>query len=204
VSIRRALLMATALLAVTATSVAADHGYWPETGKTPARVTGHEEATDQTTTASQWGPRCEVSEIGGVRGSQGLDVYGAILTADYDLVVVGVAAEAANFANPDFLDGPYGLTVYRSPKEGQFVWADADGDGRFANRHEADLTLLIICPALPATDTIGGMDGKDQIPQSPLATLAVLMATAVVIVLALAHYPARRRDRESQCGVAGE
>lgn len=189
-------IAAIALLVLDATCAAADHGYWPAQGVTPAEVTGHAEATDQTTKATHWGPSCTTAATGGSVADGALDVYGALLTVDYDLAVIGVAAVAANFSDPDFQEGPYGLTLFESPKEGEFVWADADGDGRFTNRHEADSALLIVCTELPATDTATATMGESR-SFSTLRFAAILAAfvSGVVLFVPLVHYVGRRRQR---------
>ena len=168
---------AVVLAAATAAPVAADHGYWPAYNVTPAEVTGHEEATEATTQASYWGARCFEGKAGGPVDQGALDTYGAILTDDYELAVIGIAAEAANYVDPEFLEGPNGLTIFESPRKGEFLWADADGNGRFANEHEADATLLILCPVLPATDTAEGTPHGAPIPW--LAGMAVVILSVL-------------------------
>ena len=143
-----AVIVLPVLLLLGAGSVSADHGYWPEGGVTPAKVSRHAPATPEATRPSYWGSSCRTVGTEGAVTDGALDVYGALLMHDYGLAVI-VAAGGPRLEDPEFLQGPYGLTIFESPKKGEFVWADADGDGRFAGKHEADSTLLIVCAAQP-------------------------------------------------------
>jgi hypothetical protein len=136
-------------LAVCVGDVAADHGYWPAGGVDPADVAGHERRNANNSTASDWGADCS-TRAASSSGAKGLDVYGHVLEADYRLAVV----LAQNEGVP--VDGPNGVTLFRDAKAGQFVWADVDGDGKFAGRHEADAGKLVLCggSTVPQTDTV--------------------------------------------------
>ncbi|MGK2849329.1 MAG: hypothetical protein ACSLFN_00195 [Candidatus Limnocylindrales bacterium] len=146
----RACVAALALLVLGTGSAAADHGYWPDGGVEPARVTGHRVRTEASAVAAEWGADCGTRPSS--RRGRSVDVYGNVLDARYRLVVV--LAEVEGTGEP--LTGPNGVTIFRNARAGQFVWADADGDSRFAGRHEADAGAMIFCgaSALPATDTV--------------------------------------------------
>lgn len=145
----RAFLAASLLLVIGTGTAAADHGYWPAGGVDPAKVAGHQARTDANSDAADWGSGCSTRRASG-SGDSGLDVYGHVLTADYRLVVV------LGQIDGEPLDGPNGVTIFRGATAGQFVWADADGDSRFAGRHEADAGAMFFCgaSAMPATDTL--------------------------------------------------
>jgi hypothetical protein len=140
------LLSAVTMAVVHPLRVSADHGYWPESGVKPATVTGHAPRTSANADPSAWGSGCESIDY-----EDGLDVYGAVLEADYGIAVV-LAIRGGGSEEP--LLGPNGATVFASPRQGEFVWADADGDGTFAGSHEADAGALFVCPEArpPATD----------------------------------------------------
>ena len=145
--LRSALAAFAMLLAVGLGDVAADHAYWPANGVDPADVAGHQRRSANNATAAAWGADC-VTRAASSSGSN--DVYGHVLEADVAVAVV----LAQNEGIP--VDGPYGVTLFRDAKAGQFLWADVDGDGNFAGRHEADAGTLFLCggPPAPQTDTI--------------------------------------------------
>jgi hypothetical protein len=176
----RSVIAAATLLALPVGPVAADHGYWPESGVEPARVSGHRPRTEANSTAGDWGADC-ATRAASAEGANGLDVYGHVLQADYALAVVlaQVAGEPT--------DGPYGVTLFRDAKAGQFVWADADGDGAFAGRHEADAGELFLCigSGMPATDTVAGGTPRPPLPGVDTAWTAALYVTALTGVLVL-------------------
>lgn len=146
----RASLVALVLLFLSAGTVSADHGYWPDGGVDPARVTGHRAQTGAIASAADWGTDCSTRPAS--RRGRPVDVYGYVLDAHYRLVVV--LAGTPGTSEP--VDGPNGVTLFRGARAGQFVWADADGDSRFAGRREADSVAMFFCgaSALPATDTV--------------------------------------------------
>lgn len=151
----RSSIAAAALLVVAVTPVLADHGYWPEAGVVPAAVSEHRPYSEVAATPAFWGADCRgLAQTG---EAETLDVYGHVLDADYALAVVLAEEDGVP------VEGSFGLTVFRNPRAGQFVWADADGDRTFAGRHEADAGFLILCPGigLPATDT----DQRSAVPQ---------------------------------------
>ena len=190
-TVLRACLLATVLLVLSAGTAAADHGYWPDGGVDPARVAGHRAQTDTNSAVAEWGADCDDRPRS--RRGRGVDVYGYILDTHYRLVVV--LAQTPGTGEP--LGGPNGVTIFRTATTGQFVWADADGDSRFAGRHEADAGRMIFCGAsdLPATDT-------RDVPSGPsltlwgfglvLGLLASLGAIASVIGRAASGSPPRR------------
>lgn len=147
--LRSALAASAMLLAVGVGDVAADHGYWPAKGVDPADVAGHETRSANNSTASDWGADC-LTRAASSSGAKGLDVYGHVLEADYALAVV----IAQNEGVP--VNGPYGVTLFRDTSAGEFLWADVDGDGTFAGRHEADAGELFLCggSTAPQTDII--------------------------------------------------
>ena len=169
------------LLLLSAQAVAADHGYWPDGGVTPAEVARHAPATEAATVPSYWGSSCRTIDDRGAAADGALDVYGAILMQDYRLAVIA-AAGGHREDDPEFLEGPYGLTIFESPKKGEFVWADADGDGRFAEAHEADSIILIVCGARPPdTSTVRG-PGSSPGPAwvFPAVVLTTLLAADLI------------------------
>jgi hypothetical protein len=181
---------AVVLLALVAGPVAADHGYWPPGGGTPAVVTGHEEATEETMDPSHWGSNCRTVDNGGSVADGGLDTYGALLVEDYDLVVI-VAGNSLSGPDRGWLEGPNGITVFGDPEAGEFVWADADGNGQFANTHEVDASLMFQCSAmLPRTDT--ALEHHRISAPAWLAVAAAFLLAAVAVVRRLA---AQRRIR---------
>jgi hypothetical protein len=173
-----ALLTALALLALGPADVSADHGYWPAGGVDPAPVAGHREVTDEATLASAWGDDCTALDTVAPRR----DVYGVVLDADYRLAVI----LAGSGSTDAWLAGPFGATLFEAPRAGQFLWADADGDSRYAARHEADARLLIVCPGfgLPATSTVESRGGAQPsvgwpwvLPVALVAFVGVLLRT---------------------------
>ena len=191
---RALIVAATVLLGAAAAPVAADHGYWPASGVTPAKVTSHAEATAETTTPSYWGSGCATVDNGGghVAGG-GLDTYGAVLDADYDVAVI-VADNVVNGLGQGWFPGPNGITVFESPKAGEFVWADTDGNSEFANTHETDATLLFLCGAsnLPATDVSAPPRTSSSLPDGALRILLLVAISSVTFLYVLA------RPRHSQ------
>ncbi len=171
-------IAAATLLALTAGPVAADHSYWPEGGVEPAIVTGHEPRTQDNPTAADWGAHCASRSASG-SGAIGLDVYGRVLKADVALAVVLAQEQGVP------IDGPYAVTLFRDARAGQFVWADADGDGKFAGRHEADAGALFLCTAdgLPATDTATKEARSPFGPAGVWAAALYLMTLTGVMVL---------------------
>jgi hypothetical protein len=147
VHIIRSSIAATALLIAAVTPVWADHGYWPEAGVVPAAVSEHRPYSEAAATPAFWGSDCRGLTPSG--DTETLDVYGHVLDADYALAIVLAQEDGVP------VEGSFGLTVFRNPRAGQFVWADANGDRTFAGRHEADAGLLVLCPGigLPATNT---------------------------------------------------
>ena len=115
----RSVLAALILVALSALPVAADHGYWPESGVEPAVVAGHESRTQANTEAAAWGSACTTLGQSGREAT--LDVYGHVLETDYAVAVVLAHRDGLP------LDGPNAVTIFRSPKAGQFVWADSTG-----------------------------------------------------------------------------
>lgn len=146
----RAFLAASLLLVLGTGAVAADHGYWPDGGVDPARVTGHRAQTSANAAPAAWGDDCSTRPASGRTGP--VDVYGFVLDAHYRLVVVLAGTPGTS----ERVDGPNGITLFRGARAGTFVWADADGDSRFAGRHEADAVAMFFCgaSALPSTDTV--------------------------------------------------
>ena len=173
----RSVLAASAmLLAVGVGDVAADHGYWPAKGVDPADVAGHETRSANNSTASDWGADC-LTRAASSSGAKGLDVYGHVLEADYARAVV----IAQNEGVP--VSGPYGVTLFRDARVGQFLWADVDGDGAFAGRHEADAGKLFLCGAsAPQTDTINE-DRRSRASNLPGGWPLALGFTALVGVM---------------------
>lgn len=175
--LRAAIAAALVLLLVLGTGTAtADHGYWPDGGVDPARVTGHRAQTVANSAAADWGADCSTRPAS--RRGRPVDVYGYVLDAHYRLVVV--LAETPGTGEP--LDGPNGVTLFRGARAGQFVWADSDGDSRFAGRHEADSGAMFFCgaSALPATDTVAAVTPPSQTPWAIGLTLG-LMATVAAL-----------------------
>lgn len=180
------------LLAFAAGPVTADHGYWPANGVTPAVVDGHEPIRASTLVAATWGTDC-VTRSTDAEAPNGLDVYGHVLEADYALAVVVAYREGVP------LDGPYGATLFRDPRAGQFVWADADGNGEFAGKHEADAGALFLCtdPGLPATDALGPAPGSVAAGDIWLRGTVLGLGTLAGMVALLAPVHERRRRHRS-------
>lgn len=170
----RALLAAFLLLVLTTGTAAADHGFWPDGGVDPAKVTGHRARSDANSTAADWGADCRTRPVS--RTGSPVDVYGYILETNYRLVVV--LGQTSGTGEP--LDGPNGVTIFRGARAGQFVWADGDGDSRFAGRHEADSGAMFFCgaSALPATDTVVAQS------QRPLTLWGIGLALGLAATIA--------------------
>jgi hypothetical protein len=188
----RSVIAAAALLALPVSPVAADHGYWPESGVEPALVSGHRPRTEANSTAGDWGADC-ATRAASAEGANGLDVYGHVLKADYALAVVLAQVDG------EPIDGPYGVTLFRDAKEGQFVWADADGDGVFAGHHEADAGELFLCigSGVPATDTVAESIRQPP-PSADSAWTAALYLTALTGVLVLRRAGRALRGRTAR------
>ena len=177
--------------------VSADHGYWPASGVDPATVTGHEPRTSANADPSAWGSGCRSIDY-----EAGLDVYGAVLEADYRLAVV-LAIRGGGSEEP--LSGANGVTIFASPREGEFVWADADGDGAFAGSHEADVGALFVCPDAqpPATDAGAASAAELDSSRSIVPTSAVPWLAAVVSLWWIARRRiAARRHRRGEAAVS--
>ena len=176
---RAATIAALVLAVVAAGPVSADHGYWPEAGVTPATVSGHRAADDETSAPGFWGVGCAARETTGPRS----DVYGVVLDADYRLAVI-LAGDGDGIPDDnEWFEGAHGTTIFENPRKGEFLWADADGDGRYATRHEADARLLIVCPGsgLPATDTTA----RATTSAPPNAAAFLLVGACLGVLLAL-------------------
>jgi hypothetical protein len=190
------IVAATVLLGAAAAPVAADHGYWPASGVTPAKVTSHAAATAETTTPSYWGHGCETVDNGGsgMTGG-GLDTYGAVLDADYDLAVI-VADDVVSGLSQGWFPGPNGITVFESPKAGEFVWADTDGNSQFANTHETDATLLFLCGGsnLPATDMSGPAHASSSLREAGVRILLLVVSGATFLHVLVRPRHSRSRD----------
>jgi hypothetical protein len=167
------MLAVVATVVLVPTEVSADHGYWPAGGVDPATVTAHEASTSTNAEASAWGSGCESIGYG-----DGLDVYGTVLDADYRLAVV-VAIRGGGSEEPS--TGPHGVTIFTSPRAGEFVWADADGDGTFAGTHEADAGALFVCSVAdpPPTDALPSSAAEPDLSglrvRSTIGLLAVVL-----------------------------
>ena len=171
--------VASALLVIAAVGQAnADHGYWPEAGVNPATVAGHATHTTAAADAAAWGTDC-TSYSAGDGGLKQLDVYGGLLDRGYGIVVVFAAQNGVP------VGGPNGLTYFLGPIDGEFVWADVDGNRHFGNAHEADIQTLIACEHanLQATDTAEG-EAKEPEP-GPIGPLVLALVVAIGVSLAL-------------------
>jgi hypothetical protein len=168
-----------ALAVVVAVSLArADHGYWPAAGVDPAKVAGHATRTAATADPAYWGAEC-TSYGAGDGGLGQLDVYGAVLDRDYGIVVVLAVSEGIP------VEGSTGITYFLGPEEGEFVWADIDGNDHFANAHEADIQTVIACATgtQAATDTAAG--DAEESGAGPIGPLLLALAVAVGVLVAL-------------------
>jgi hypothetical protein len=173
------------LLAVTAAPVAADHGYWPDAGVDAASVTGHQPASEGSRNPDQWGPDCVAVET--------LDVYGHVLDANYQLAVV--VAEV----NGQEVRGPFAVTIFDDPKAGEFLWADVDGDKKFAG-HEADAAELIFCrdaslPTTPPSDTVASGILARRGAATPAIPIGLPIVCAAIAIVAHLWRRWPRRER---------